>query len=149
MAKFTKLLIGILASVLAVASSAVAHDARVPAEKADLQSGCPVVESWNWKAWVDRMPGLEPKPEERLNVKGEVKLPTSGYQVELKRMDPSTYRLHLIITPPTGLVAQVPTTYEVKDIFSVTAPTNKSVIIYCGDQMLTKIKIRIILVHNG
>ena len=132
MAKFTKLLIGILASVLAVASSAVAHDARVPAEKADLQSGCPgASDHRNWEASVIRMPGFGPKPEERLNVEGEVDLPTSGYQVELKRMDPSTYRLHLIITPPTGLVSPVRTTYEVKGSFSVIAPTNKSVIIYC------------------
>ncbi|ELS02472.1 hypothetical protein Xen7305DRAFT_00021860 [Xenococcus sp. PCC 7305] len=103
-------------------------------------SFCPVLESRNWHAWIDRVAEKEP----RLNISGEVDLPSPGYIVEvqpgiLDRRQPPAQRLSLSFTSPEGVVAQVITPTKV----SYTMPTPileyRSVMIYCGDKLLAEI----------
>ena len=103
-------------------------------------SFCPVIGSRNWHAWIDRVA----ENESRLNISGEVDLPTPGYQVEVKpgildRRQPPAQRFSLSFTSPDGIVAQVITPTKV----SYTMPTSileyRSVIIYCGDKLLAEI----------
>ncbi len=103
-------------------------------------SSCPVIESRNWHAWIDRVAENEP----RLNISGEVDLPTPGYQVEVKpgildRRQPPAQRFSLSFTRPDGIVAQVITPTKV----SYTMPTSileyRSIMIYCGDRLLAEI----------
>ena len=101
---------------------------------------CPAMESRNWQASIDRANEDEP----RLNISGEVDLPTPGYKVEwqlgiLDRKNPPTQRISISFIPPEGIVAQVITPTEVN--FTMRSPILKysSVAIYCGDKLLADI----------
>ena len=101
---------------------------------------CPAMESRNWHAWIDRVAENEP----RLNISGEVDLPTPGYKVEwqpgiLDRRNPPTQRISISFIPPEGVVTQVITPTEVS--FTMPSPILKyrSVAIYCGDKLLADI----------
>lgn len=100
-------------------------------------SFCPTMESRNWHAWIDRVAEKEP----RLNISGEVDLPTPGYKVEwqpgiLDRRNPPAQRISISFIPPEGIVAQVITPTEVS--FTMPSPILKyrSVAIYCDDKLL-------------
>ncbi len=101
---------------------------------------CPAMESRNWHAWIDRVAENEP----RLNISGEVDLPTPGYEVEWKsgildRRNPPAQRISISFIPPQGIVAQVITPTKVS--FTMPSPILKyrSVAIYCGDKLLADI----------
>ena len=101
---------------------------------------CPAMESRNWHAWIDRVAENEP----RLNITGEVDLPTPGYKVEWQpgisdRRKPTTQRISISFVPPEGIVAQVITPTEVS--FTMPSPIleYRSVMIYCGDKLLAEI----------
>lgn len=103
-------------------------------------TSCPIVESRNWHAWIDRVAENEP----RLVISGEVDLPTPGYEVEwrsriLDRRQPPAQGLSIFFTPPNGIVAQVITPTEVS--FTMPSPVleYRSVMIYCGDKLLADI----------
>lgn len=102
-------------------------------------NSCPM-ESRNWNAWIDRTAEDEP----RLNISGEVDLPTPGYKVEwqpgiLDRRNPPAQRISISFIPPEGIVTQVITPTEIS--FTMRSPILKyrSVAIYCGDKLLADI----------
>ena len=100
---------------------------------------CPM-ESRNWLASIDRTTEDEP----RLNISGEVDLPTPGYQVEwqpgiLDRKNPPTQRISISFIPPEGIVTQVITPTEVSFTMPSPIPKYRSVAIYCSDKLLTDI----------
>lgn len=81
---------------------------------------CPVVQSSDWTAHVDAMPGPGPGPE--LIVAGEVALPTGGWSVDLERgrvleTDPPIQELELRFTPPSGAATQAITSQRVRGSF--------------------------------
>ena len=103
-------------------------------------SSCPARSSRNWHAWLDRVAENEP----RLNISGEVDLPTPGYKVEwqpgiLDRRNPPAQRISISFIPPEGVTTQVITPTEVS--FTMPSPILKyrSVAIYCGDKLLADI----------
>ena len=103
-------------------------------------TSCSVMESRNWHAWID----LVAEDEPRLNISGEVDLPTPGYKVEwqpgiLDRRNPPAQRISISLIPPEGIVTQVITPTEVS--FTMRSPILKyrSVAIYCGDNLLADI----------
>ena len=104
-------------------------------------TSCLAMNSRNWHAWIDRQENKKP----RLNISGEVDLPTPGYTVTWKpgildRKQPPTQNLSVSFTPPEGIVIQVITSTKV----SFTMPSEileyRSVQIYCGDQKLAEIQ---------
>ena len=103
-------------------------------------SVCPVLESRNWHAWIDRATENEP----RLNISGEVDLPTPGYKVEiipgiLDRRQPPAQRFSLSFTPPNGIVAQVITSTQVSYTMPKSFLEYRSIMIYCGEKLLVEI----------
>jgi hypothetical protein len=101
--------------------------------------GCPVIDSRNWHAWVDAMPG--PGAQRTLNISGEVDLPTPGYTVSLHagpmdRMMPPGQRFELELAAPDGMVAQVVTTTPVKYREPTPHARYRSVTILCGGKPL-------------
>ena len=105
-------------------------------------SDCPVSDSRNWHAWIDRMPGPGSKPT--LHISGEVDLPTPGYQVSLKpgpadRAMPPGQRFTLETRAPDGMVAQVITPTEVRYRGPATYPRYREIIIGCGGSALVTI----------
>ncbi len=82
-----------------------------------MESKCPVIDSRNWAAWIDKMPGPEADGP-RLRITGEIDLPTPGFTVDWRegpadRAMPPGQRMMLSLIPPDGMVAQVVTTMAV------------------------------------
>ena len=105
-------------------------------------SVCPVLESRNWHAWIDR--ATENENEPRLNISGEVDLPTPGYKVEvipgiLDRRQPPAQRFSLFLTPPDGIVIQVITPTKVSYTMPKSLLEYRSIMIYCGEKLLAEI----------
>ena len=102
-------------------------------------SSCAVVDSRNWHAWVDVMPGPDSAP--RLHVSGEVDMPTPGYVFEWRegaadRSATPVQRLILEATPPDGMTAQVITPEQVKYEGPAIARMYRGVIVLCGGAVL-------------
>lgn len=96
------------------ADAAPAETAEAAADESD--PACPIIESANWTAWIDRMPGPDAAPT--LNVYGDVTVPTPGFTYAWRegptdRSAIPSLRLILEPTPPDGLVLQALTTEEV------------------------------------
>ena len=103
-------------------------------------SSCNIMQSRDWHAWIDRVAEKEP----RLNIVGEIDLPTPGYTIEwqpgiLDRSQPPTQRLSLYLTPPEGMVIQVITPTKVNYVMPASSLEYKAIAIYCGDKLLTVI----------
>lgn len=103
---------------------------------------CPIAGSRSWKAWVNPTPGSE--GEATLVVEGEVDTPTPGYTFswEAGMADRSAVpmqRLHLAVTPPDGMVAQVITTESVRYEGPAIAENYRGVAVMCGEELLAEI----------
>ena len=101
---------------------------------------CPVMKTRHWHAWIDRVG----KEKSRLNISGEVDLPTPGYEVEwqpgiLDRRVPPAQSITLSFSPPEGMVAQVITPTKLNFTMPTSILKYRSVIVYCGNQLLAKI----------
>lgn len=105
-------------------------------------ASCPVIESRDWAAWVNAMPG--PAATKQLIATGQVVLPTPGYTVTLTagmadRSATPMQQLILTATPPTGMVTQVLTTVPVRYDGPAISMQYRAVRIMCGGQMLSEI----------
>jgi len=103
-------------------------------------STCPSVNSRNWQAWIDRQGNKKSK----LNISGEVDLPTPDYIVSWKsgildRSQPPTQNLSISFTPPKGIVIQVITPTKVSFSMPSEILEYRSVRIYCEDHLLADI----------
>ena len=103
---------------------------------------CAVIESSNWLAWVDAMPGPDTRPT--LHVTGDIVLPTPGYTISwrlgaLDRMQPPGQRLVLETMRPEGMVAQVITPVAVAYAGESAITDYREVIVSCGDKVLATI----------
>lgn len=124
------------------ADGEAATDAEEPATASDESSACPVLDSRNWTAWVNAMPGPDAKPT--LHVTGDVDMPTPGYAFEWRegmadRSAMPVQRLMLTATPPDGMVAQVLTTETVSYEGPALTTTYGGVIVMCGGEPLAEI----------
>lgn len=133
---------GLLFTVVATAAACSTESPKaMDTSTSQTQTHCPAFESKDWVAWLNKMPGPDGP---RLHVSGKIVLPTPGYNIEilpgpLDRRQPPAQRLRLKITPPSGMVAQVITTREVKASFPAQASNYRAVIISCGDKVLAEI----------
>lgn len=78
---------------------------------------CPVIESRDWTAFVNAMPGPDARPE--LIVTGTVQLPSAGYAADLRpgptdRSAQPVQVVELVATPPDGPAATVLTDMGVR-----------------------------------
>ena len=150
--KKTVLILSIFALGACDQSAQKADMAPAPSETAPMKteeapapknSDCAVIDSSNWQAWVNAMPGPDATPT--LHVTGEIVLPTPGYTIDwqlgaLDRMLPPGQRLSISTTPPDGMVAQVLTNVEVAYAGETAITDYREVIVNCGDKVLATIK---------
>ncbi|PYG27208.1 hypothetical protein C8N36_11754 [Pelagimonas varians] len=115
--------------------------ATTPVRADNTTAPCPVIDSMDWQAWVNKMPGPDgPK----LHVTGQITLPTPGYEVTLElgpldRKAIPTQRLVLMATPPEGMAAQVIDPVEVTFEHPSQVRRYGAVAIVCGDTLLAEI----------
>ena len=127
------------AGVLALASC---HTAPPPAPGGGGARNCAVLESRNWSAHVNRMPG--PDAAATLHVNGEIDLPTSGYTAVLRegpadRSAMPTQQLILDLTAPDGPGLPVVTTAAVRYQGPAIAAQYRSVAVMCAGRRLAEI----------
>jgi len=113
------------------------------AESPALMAGCPVIDSRDWSAWIDRMPKVD-NPGPRLHVAGEIDLPTPGYAVAITegpmdRAMPPGLRLILTATPPDGMTAEVITATPVKYEGPAAFDTYRAIYIVCEGEGIAEI----------
>lgn len=103
---------------------------------------CPVIDSRDWAAWVNAMPGVD--AQRTLIVTGEIDLPTPGYAVSMQtgvadRSMRPVQELLLILEPPQDLVTQVVTPTPVRFDGTAIAPEYSGVRVRCGDTLIADI----------
>ncbi len=103
---------------------------------------CMIRKSRKWHAWIDRYTSNQ--AVYRLNIFGEVDLPSPGYTLTWSRgitdrMQPPGQRLTLLATPSQGMEIQVITPTETKFTMETPIPKFRHVSIYCGERLLISI----------
>ncbi|MEZ5936778.1 MAG: hypothetical protein R3C52_00995 [Hyphomonadaceae bacterium] len=126
----------------AAAPDAAAQEDALVTPQSEETADCPVIESSDWTAWLDKMPG--PGAQATLRVSGKVVLPTPGFTLSLTagmadRSAIPVQTLNLSATPPQEQVIQVLTTETVEFSAPAIAEAYRGVRIRCGDQMLAEI----------
>ena len=125
---------------------APAADPATPTEEEvampESAAACPVLDSRDWTAWVNAMPG--PDASATLIVEGVVDMPTPGFTFtwEAGMADRSAIpvqRLHLSAAPPDGMVAQVVTSESVRYEGPAIAKQYRGVTVMCGDAVIAEI----------
>lgn len=120
---------------------AVLSEPIVESDRAMAQ--CPIIDSRDWKAWIDRMPKVD-QPGPRLHVAGEIDLPTPGFTVSvtegpMDRAMPPGLRLNIAATPPDGMAAQVITPTPVKYEGPAAFDAYRAIYIVCEGQGIAEI----------
>lgn len=103
---------------------------------------CAVLESRDWAAWVNRMPGPGAVPT--LHVTGKVDVRSGGYTFEwqkgpLDRSATPALRLKLVPKAPDGMATMAITTEDVKFEEPLGGVTYSRVIVSCGGITLGEI----------
>jgi hypothetical protein len=119
-----------------------AMPADEPATPDAVPAGCGVLESRDWTAWIDRMPGIDASP--KVHVAGKVVVRTGGFtfkwtELPLDRSAMPTLRLRLNAVPPDGVATGALTTHDVKYEGAALPAGYRGVMIMCGDGVLTEI----------
>ena len=120
----------------------ISSDDPVPAQAPFTPArDCPIVDSSEWVAWVDAMPG--PGKQARLMVSGKLRVPTGGYRarfsdIRIAESYPVQIFLDLVVTPPAGPATQAMTNVDVRGEWPVPPPVG-SVAIRCGRQVIGRI----------
>jgi len=104
---------------------------------------CPIYDSRNWHAWIDRP--TQKATHYRLNIVGVVDLPSPSYEVSwvmgiMDRANPPTQRLTISARAKgEGAAIQVitPTRIEIKQESPL--PAYREIVIFCGNRLLTNI----------
>ena len=120
---------------------ALAGCAAVPLPGPDTSTACGVIQSSDWKAWVNAMPGPGARPT--LIVTGKVTVPTGGYRFawgDTRIMESYPIQVATELRPiaPAGPATQALVTHDVRGEFPVTPPVG-SVTVRCGGQVLAAI----------
>ncbi len=105
------------------------------------KTGCGIVESSNWAAWVNAMPGPNARPT--LIVTGKVTVPTGGYRFAWRDMRvmesyPVQVVAELEAIPPVGGATEAIVTHDVRGQWPMSPPVG-SVTISCGGRTLATI----------
>ena len=124
--------------ILSAAALAAASCQTVPGP---VPRACPVVNSSDWQAWVNAMPG--PNAQPKLIVTGKVTVPTGGYTYRwgaprIMESYPVQVSVELIPVRPSGPATQALDTREVRGEWPMSPPVG-SLTITCGDRTLGRV----------
>lgn len=116
-------------------------DLTVSPEAAPMEETCDILDSRDWEAWLDVMPGVDPAPT--IHVVGKVDVRTSGYTFEwregpLDRSAMPALRLNLIPVKPDDMALQAIMTEEVHYSAPATV-TYSRVLVACGGETIAEI----------
>lgn len=105
-------------------------------------SACAVLDSRDWSAWINRMPGPDATPT--LHVTGKVDLPNPGYTVTVRdgpadRSAQPAQQIIIETAQRSGMFTQVITTAEVNYVGPVIAPSYRAIRVMCGGRQLAEI----------
>ncbi len=103
---------------------------------------CAVLESRDWEAWINKMPGVDMVPT--IHVIGKVDVRTGGYtftweEGPLDRSAVPALRLKLVPVAPDGMATMAITTEDVKYEAPALSSGYSRVIIGCGSTTLAEI----------
>ena len=134
-------LLMVMITALAACQTSTTAPAPAPA-LSPTQSACAVLDSRDWEAWIDRMPGPSATPT--LHVIGKIDLPNAGYSVTVRdgpadRSATPTQQIILETTQRSGMHAQVVTTADVAYQAPAIAQTYRSILVMCGGRQLAEI----------
>lgn len=106
-----------------------------------MEESCDILDSRDWEAWLDVMPGIDPSPT--IHVVGKVDVRTGGYTFEwqegpLDRSAMPALRLRLIPVKPDDMALQAITTEEVHYAAPATASYSR-VLVACGGETIAEI----------
>ncbi len=124
-----------------VPAEAAEDDLTVAPEAAPMEETCDILDSRDWEAWLDVMPGIDPTPT--IHVVGKVDVRTGGYTFEwqegpLDRSAMPALRLNLIPVKPDDMALQAIMTEEVH--YSAPATVSYSrVLVACGGETIAEI----------
>jgi len=126
------------------APSAAPPESGVPVEVTPTPetAACDVLQSRDWAAWVNKMPGPDMAP--KIHVTGKVDVRSGGYtfaweEGPLDRSATPALRLKLVPKAPDGMATMAISTEEVKYEAPALAGGYRSVIISCGGTTLAEI----------
>ena len=119
-----------------------ASEVPVVVGETPVANDCAVLESRDWEAWVNRMPGPGATPT--VHVVGQVDVNTGGYtfEWEVGPMDRSmtpALKLELIPVKPDGMATMAITTEDVHYMGPVAGSAYRSITITCGGETLAEI----------
>ncbi|HEX8902290.1 hypothetical protein [Vitreimonas sp.] len=105
-------------------------------------AACAVLDSRDWSAWINRMPGPNATPT--LHVTGKVDLPNPGYTVTVRdgpadRSAQPVQQIILETSQRSGMFTQAVITADVHYIGPVIAPSYRAIRIMCGGRQLAEI----------
>lgn len=112
-----------------------------PVQSPPADNVCPVVDSSDWTAWVNAMPG--PNAQPMLVVTGKVTVPTGGYtfawrDLRIAESYPVQVFAELEALPPDQMATQALDTHELRGEWPITPPVG-SVTITCDGRTLARI----------
>lgn len=130
------------AALAALAACQTPAPTPEPAPMPTPSAACAVLDSRDWSAWVNRMPGPDATPT--LHVTGKVDLPNPGYSVTVRDgpADRSAQPVQQIIietSQRSGMFTQAVITADVHYTGPVIAPSYRAIRIMCGGRQLAEI----------
>ena len=136
------ILVAMIAALAACHTPPIAPASQPAPASTPAPSACAVLDSRDWEAWIDRMPGPSAVPT--LHVIGKIDLPNAGYSVTVRdgpadRSATPTQQIILETTQRSGMHAQVVTTADVAYQGPAIAQTYRSILVMCGGRQLAEI----------
>lgn len=130
-----KVLSALLAAAVPLVLTKTIAGAQSPAR-------CPIYESRNWKAWIERP--SDQIETAQLHLTGQIDLPTPGYEIDwqpgaLDRRQPPSLRIMLTLRRPEGTTLQVIDTQDIAFQMETQIRQFRSIQILCGDRVLVEI----------
>ncbi len=140
-------MIGVMALGAGLAGCGAADPATAGADRQTAENAMEtqtvILDTADWAAWINAMPGPGQGEEKPFYVTGRVQLPTPGYSVALRPTTPQGFNpqilmLDLVIEPPAPdqMLAQVLTWYDVRYEAAVGADPYMQVSILHGGEII-------------
>lgn len=112
-----------------------------PTQAPSGDNACGIIDSSDWSAWVNAMPGPDAKP--MLVVTGKVTVPTGGYtfawrDLRIAESYPVQVFAELEALPPDQVATQALDTHELRGEWPITPPVG-SVTVTCDGRTLARI----------
>jgi hypothetical protein len=130
------------AALAALAACQTPTPEPVPMPTPTPSAACAVIESRDWSAWINRMPGPNATPT--LHVTGKVDLPNPGYSVTVRdgpadRSAQPVQQIILETSQRSGMFTQAVITADVHYTGPVIAPSYRAIRIMCGGRQIAEI----------